>query len=138
MSLGFQIEIAKNLNTAERKLAVEFAHKWTQEVLKNGLSWKNETRGGWKSFYKRGVAGLRIPKADGLYFRRASKSRRIFQIVRGTDLNISPQIRRWGDEHSGVLGTKCMCPDHEGGLKVNNKYGDIPTEVYVRVGEIKG
>ena len=136
MGRGFQIEIAKNLDLDQLNVATTFAKKWITEVIANDLSWKQETSGGWKSFYQRGVAGLKI--SDGLYFRRASKSRRIFQIVRGDDLIIKPQIMKHGSEHDGRLGTKCMCPGHEGGLVVENKYGDIDTFVFARIGDIKG
>ncbi len=136
MKSGFQSEIATNLDLDQMKIATEFANKWISDVVKNNLSWKDSTQGGWKSFYKRGIAGLKLE--NGLYFRRASKSRRIFHIVKGEDLVIKPQVMKHGSEHDGKLGTKCMCPGHEGGLVVENKYGDIETTLYARIGSIKG
>jgi len=137
MKKGFQIEIQKDLSEEEKVVAIKFANEWTKDIIDNDLSWKDRTRGGWRSLYKRGVVGFRLRDNSELYFRRASRSRRIFQIVRGKDLKIEPQEMKYGGTFDGGLDG-CMCPGHLGGLKVSTKYGDIETEVYCTVGNIKG
>lgn len=153
MKKGFAIEIQEGLSADELSQAISVANKFVKEWIENDGSWKNKTRGGWESFYKRGKLGEHIKTHDGkqwvdhgLYFRRASRGRRIFQIVRGVDLTVPAQIKNkrglkggQNEPHSGGIPTgECDCPFHSGSLKVSTKYGDIKTKPYVIMGAIKG
>jgi len=126
MNRGFQIEIQKGLTLKERRIAIEYANWFIKEALEHGMSWKHLTDGGWNpneyqgGRLRRGGLGWsvwsKIEKYDdiNLVFRRASKNRRIFQIIR-----------------RNLLG-------HELITKTKVQYGEIPTEFYCRYGEIKG
>ncbi len=146
MNKGFQIEIQEGLTDDEAHVALKEANWFIKEVTGHGMSWKHMTEGGYRSFYKRGTLGVRIRNKDdsgdsGLYFRRASRTKRIFQVVRGADLNVkSGQAMNYdeAEPHNGKLGSACRCPNHEGSLKVDTKYGDIKTDVYCTIGVISG
>jgi hypothetical protein len=149
MKKGFAIEIQEGLNEKEMASAIWEANDFIGSWIKNNGSWKEKSQvGGWSSFLRRGTVGYPIRtrpipttidgQQSGLYFRRASKSRRIFQIVRACDLNLKPNQTM---KHGGVsekIGSMCMCPGHEGALKVSTKYGEIKTKTYCMIGEIKG
>ena len=151
---GFQIEIEQGLEKHENDQAIKVANEFIKHWIEHDGSWKDQTRGGWASFLRRGKLGNTIRTVNGgkwddfgLYFRRASRGRRIFQIVRSSSLKLKPNAKMDGhyrmkrkspEDHSGVIGSTCMCPIHEGSLDVATKYGDIKTKVYATIGDIKG
>lgn len=124
MERGFQIEIQKGLKNEERIAAIEFANWFVNESLTHDMSWRHLTNGGWGTNWEGGalrrggkgwsvqLRGKNLNEMEiELIFRRASKNRRIFQIVRKKLFGIGQD-------------------------KVT--YGEIPTEFYCRYGEIKG
>jgi hypothetical protein len=148
---GFAIEIQEGLTDVENKQAIEAANKFIKDWIEHYGKWGKATRGGWMSYQRRGKLGEKIKTHDGknwidhgLYLRRASRGRRIYQIVRGSDLTVPPQIvdrrglRGNPEQHPGGLSGGCDCPYHNGSLKVSTKYGDIKTKPYCIIGEIKG
>jgi len=161
MKKGFQIEIQKNLTDEEREVAEKFANKWVSEVSAKDLSYAKamRTEGGYCSWYKRGTLGQRIDDGN-LYFRRASRTKRIFQIVHKDELKLANGQRETGRSRytnyvNGIKVVKdethdrgeikeineersCSCPKCNGQLRVDNKYGDTETEVYCTIGEIRG
>lgn len=133
MKQGFQIEIQKDLSSELKAIAEKYADKFIQHTKENNGSWKDWSRGGWDRRLTRGVVGITIHDSNhrpdnALVFRRASKTRRIFQIVK-RDLVIQPEHR-----------SRCVCGKygHSGGTKAIVKYGDIPCEIYYQTGFIKG
>ena len=81
MKNGIQIEIQKNLTPIEDTVSREFANKFISDYLKDGMKFK--TGGGWHSFYRRGTIGHKFDSNNNLYFRRASKGRRIYCPAQG-------------------------------------------------------
>jgi len=153
MNKGFQIEIQKDLTDEEKEEAIKFANKWISDVAKEQLSWAKAmgTEGGWHSWYKRGTLGHRLDTKSNLYFRRASRTKRIFQIVHKDNIKLAKDkdgdsimkstthLNRWGEKSTiKDAGEGCMCPTCTGMLKVTNKYGDTETSVYCTIGEISG
>ncbi len=145
MKNGIQIEIQIGLSETEDKEARLFSNNFLKEYITNGMKFKN-TQGGYYSYYKRGVVGLRFSRELNLYFRRASKNKRIFQIVKEEELK--PATTESGNfvskhySHDKIetknINDLCMCPRHVGQLKVSNKYGDTKTYLYAIIGDIKG
>lgn len=153
MNNGIQIEIQKDLNAAESKEAKDFANKFLETYLKDGMKFK--TNGGWYSYYRRGTLGQRLSRESGLYFRRASKNRRIYQIVRSSELKLcqgqtdsdtmtntivtkdGKYKRRYNtNTKEAEIGKGCACPKCSAQLKVTNTYKPMP--VYAIIGDIKG
>jgi hypothetical protein len=151
MKKGFQIEIQSSLTEEEKYLAVKFSDKFLASWLQNGKTWYSKA--GYKPMYRRRVRGLDLAPHNvfagesqdkkynhlmneahtyGLVFRRASKGRRIFQIVK--DDMIVPRDK----DKSGYCKHGCICRHHGGKDKMATKYGDIKTNVYLTIGDIKG
>lgn len=150
MKNGIQIEIQKDLNEVEKFSATEFAKKFVIDYLKDGMKFKG-TKGGWHSFYRRGTIGLRFDDDNRLYFRRASKHRRIYQIIKESDLKMNKALTDDGDEyetkHNVTMRryhkntqhkSACKCPNCSAQIKATNKYGDIKTDIFCTIGDIKG
>jgi hypothetical protein len=146
MKNGIQIEIQKDLNEVEKNSAIEFAKKFVGDYLKDGMKFKG-TQGGWHSFYRRGTIGLKFDDENKLYFRRASKHRRIYQIIRECELKMVPvgdefvtkysvMKTRW--DKNTQAKSKCICPKCSAQIKSVNKYGDIKTDLFCIIGDIKG
>lgn len=126
---GYRIEIEKDLGLTDKYSAIRFANEFIGEVTVNG-NWNHLTGGGWKGGrhwpIQRGVYGKSIGGSPNLVFRRASKNKRIFQIVNKKHL-----IFKEPDKVSD-----CVCIEHLGGLKVKNQYGDIDCYTYYETGSI--
>ncbi len=152
MKKGFQIEIQEDLTEHEKELAILFSDGFLKRYLEDGKTWY--TKGGYKPYLRRRMFGWDLSPSSifkgvpedkkyshlltkgsyGLVFRRASKARRIFQIVRNnliTLRNGEKVIKNAGD-------SMCMCRHHGGLEKVSTKYGDIKTKVYLTIGDLKG
>jgi hypothetical protein len=134
MNKGFRIEIEKGLTSKQKQEAEAFATKWAADTLKNDGSWVERwSRGGWRSYLRRGTFGHRLSgretTPDTLVFRRVSKKRRIFAVMRATHLR--------NLDGSEVNTEQCMCPEHLGGTRVM-----VPVmpdmKTLVEYGEIKG
>jgi hypothetical protein len=151
MKKGFQIEIQSDLTEDEKYIAIKFADKFLIKWLESGKTWYSKA--GYKPMYRRRVRGLDLcsynvwageihnKKYDylinkynnyGLVFRRASKNRRIFQIVKSELI-----VPRNSEENICIHGG-CMCRHHGGKYKMATKYGDIKTNIYLTIGDIKG
>ena len=134
MNKGFRIEIEKGLTSEQKCKAEAFATKWAADTLQNDGSWVERwSRGGWRSYLRRGTFGHRLSgrevTEDALVFRRISKRRRIFAVMRAAHLR--------NLDGSPVNTQQCMCPEHLGGTRVT-----VPampeTKKFVEYGEIKG
>ena len=135
MNKGFRIEIEKGLTSKQKQEAEAFVTKWTTETLGNDGSWVERwSRGGWKSYLRRGtfgyrLSGMKTTLEDGLVFRRISKRRRIFAVMRAGHLR--------NLDGTPVNTQQCMCPEHLGGTRVT-----VPvmpeTKKFIEHGEIKG
>jgi hypothetical protein len=147
---GIRIEIQENLSEEERKESEEFCKKKLEEYIENGYKFKN-TCAGWRSFYRRGTVGLRFGKNNNLYFRRASRGRRIYQIVRYEELkpviennfyvqkyNLYKYDKCEIEHEKKELKDMCICPSCSAQIKVSNKYGDTKCYLYSEIGIIKG
>ena len=140
MNKGFRIEIQADLSSEEMVIAKKFADQWIADVKAHDWSWKHRTRGGYSSYYRRGVfgEGVWLREEDSansiwneyqLVFRRHTRHSRTFAIVKADTL-----IRLDG---SPLDLKQCMCPIHRGAQKV--KYTERPsTLIYFEIGNIKG
>lgn len=135
MNKGFRIEIERGLSAEEKALAREYADNWAMKVIENNCSWRAQTKGGWLSYLRRGtfghwVNGIQTSKSpEELVFRRISKSKRIFGIMRASHLRHL--------DGSEINTKQCMCPRHLGGTRVTVPN---PPEMkqFIEYGEIKG
>ena len=139
MKKGFAIQIQLSLSEEEKKVAEDFANKFIIGTLKNDMLYSKHlnTRGGYSSYLKRGVLGLKIkghgPTTDDtLYFRRISRNQRVFGIVR-----LDTMQEKGTYEDLKHVKDKCMCPIHHGGTRVEWRYKP-ETYTYALVGDIKG
>ncbi len=146
MNNGIQIEIQESLSFTENEIAQKFAKKFISQYIYDDMKFK-DTYGGWRSFYRRGTIGYRFDTNNDLYFRRASKSRRIYQIIKGSELKVVPigddfktknsvHLKRYKGE--GQRMNHCICPKCSAQIRALNKYGDTKTYIYCTVGNIKG
>ena len=132
MKEGFQIEIQKDITDDELSAAKQFANEFISRTCRNYMVFHLGGRtGGFRSYLRRGRFGYLISKETGLVFRRITRNKRIFGIVKYTELS---------DKETNRLPkmNMCMCPKHRGGLKVRWANKKPETFVYARVGEIKG
>ncbi len=151
MKNGLQIEIQSNLSTEEDKKARDYSNKFLKEYIEDGMKFKG-TGGGWHSFYRRGTVGLRLDRDSDLYFRRASRHKRIYQIIKASEIKltkkgeflVTKENSHMYHYHTNLIKTEktlensCKCPTCSGQLKVDNKYGDTKTYIYATIGDIKG
>jgi hypothetical protein len=147
MKKGFEIQIQKNLSPEERAKAVEYANKFIKDTC--GHPTMNylgmEKMGGYTTGLWRGRFGMNI--WNDLVFRRISKNKRAFGIVKQDTLEVhndKPLNRvdylRGGGEptpNGPVPNNMCNCPTHKGALKVRFKTRP-EMEVYARIGDVKG
>lgn len=131
MKRGFQIEIQKDLNPDELSSAESFAKSFIINTLKDpAMKYNGENcKGGWESYYKRGTLGKLL--GGCLVFRRVSKNRRVFGVVR---LNELVRI----DDNLIPSEKLCRCPVCSGSIPVKWKNKKPETFIYCKVGEIKG
>lgn len=138
--------IQSGLSEQQFEAAMRFANKWREEMEQTGYSWKGQTRGGWKSELRRHAYGYLIKvngashprhvscQADSsdLVFRRISVRRRIFGIVKESEIEITKV------DPSNVENS-CKCPSCTRLEKYGWVYGE-PPEMYMlfEFGEIKG
>ncbi len=135
MNKGFRIKIERGLSAEDKKKAQDFATKWALEVIENDCSWVERwSRGGWSSYLQRGTFGYSLngrgaKNEDDLVFRRISKRRRIFAVMR------AKHLRNLDGSEIDFKG--CMCPDHLGGTRVIMPQRPA-LKTFMEYGEIKG
>lgn len=108
------------------------AQNWKDRMEKAELSWKGETRGGWRSALRRNGWGYPIKsEPENLLFRRVSVRRRIFGIVKESEVVLTKS----DPEHTN----DCKCSACTAKEKFGWKNGS-PPEMYMlfEFGEIKG
>ena len=132
MEEGFQIEIQKNITDDELSIAKKFANEFISKTCRDHMIFYLGGRtGGYISYIRRGKFGYVINKETGLVFRRISRNKRIFGIVKYTELLDK-------DTNKLPRADMCVCPKHRGCLKVKWKTKRPETFVYARGGQIKG
>lgn len=133
MNKGFQILIEDELSSDLDNEAIDFANKWVTRVINNDCSWRDQTWGGWKSYLRRGIFGFFISSKkntfEDLVFRRISKHKRIFGILRAKHLRLlngnMPNLNQ------------CICYYHMGGQRVF--IPNMPKmKIHITYGKING
>lgn len=142
---GYRLMIQSGLSEEQFEAAMKFAQKWREDMEKTNMSWKLQTRGGWVSELRRNAFGYLINVAgngrprhvstsqapSNLVFRRISVRRRIFGIVKETEI-----VKTKSDP---VHENTCLCPRCTRLEKFGWKNGE-PPEMYMLMefGDIKG
>jgi len=128
MKKGLQIEIQLGLTGDEWAMAAEYVRKFLDKIGPE-YDYSAWSRGGWKSMIRRNCYGYQIPKTS-LVFRRISKARRVFGVVRHNTLEAA------GAE---LTTDACPCPNCQAMQRVVWKSGKKPEMVVVEsLGDVKG
>lgn len=128
MKRGLQVQIQLGLTGEEWASAAKFVREFL-DGLGPKCDYSKWSRGGWKSSIKRNCYGYQIHKTD-LVFRRISKSRRVFGVVRKDTLQAAG---------TDLTTDACPCPNCQGMQRVVWKDGVKPEMVVVEtIGDIKG
>lgn len=140
MKNGIKIVIHNSIKDDIKKEVEKWLLQWliakinTKEGIVNyKIGYSNSS-----SFYRRGILGLSLfntynsPLKKKYFFRRLTKSRRIFGVV-----PISEIISK---DNSNIDLNQCMCAIHLGGTKVKLKktYDDNDYSIFFQIGDIKG
>lgn len=132
MKRGLQIEIQLLLTSGEWSIASDFVREFI-DGLGDDYDYKKWSCGGWKSSIGRNKLGHQIldsnRKPTRLFFRRLSKRRRIFGVVRLDELVGNGCILTTGG---------CTCPQCQGHQRVKWKTEKPETVVVYKAGDIKG
>ena len=136
MKIGFRIEIQNDLNEQELEVAKKFADYFIEKSKDGKYPYKTDGGRSSKAFWRRGIVGFSINSKEierirfgskeneiNLIFRRHSRNKRIFAVVREECLEFESE--------------QCPCALHKGGKKA--KYKVRPkTFIYYEIGDIKG
>jgi len=125
---GFSIEIQEGLGEEEQELAENQAVKFTEYTITHDMNFPLKGSAGRRSYIRRNRFGYHINKS-GLVFRRISKRRRKFAVVRANELVLRASL-------SEVNLKQCMCPIHLGAERVVWRSGKPKTYEYIRIGKI--
>jgi len=143
MKKGYRLEIQKDLSDFELEIAKQECKFFKKMVQQNNGMWNNVSRGGWKHgkplarnehgslIYVTHVRSGSAIETD-LVFRRLSKTKRIFGVVK-RNLLVSKEDGKRGKE---IKNSSCSCRECLGGTKV--KMDPVETFTYYEEGEIKG
>lgn len=127
MKTGFEIRIQSNLNDKERESAIFAANEFITKTLADpkkrylGLN----SKGGWRSYFKRGYLGWRV--GENLTLRRISKNKRVFGVVKESELTLI--------DRDSICG--CICPDCRN-TKVEWVSKEPEMFSYCIIGDVKG
>jgi hypothetical protein len=146
MKKGFEIQIQKSLSPEERAKAVEYANKFISDTCKHPkMNYLGMNKmGGYTTGLWRGRFGFNI--WNDLVFRRISKGRRVFGIVKQETLEVfnDKPLNKLGYKHGHhhtpngeVPNNCCSCPTHKGAIKVRFKTRP-EMETYATIGDVKG
>lgn len=144
---GYRLMIQAGLSEEQFEAAMKYAQAWREDMEKNNLSWKVQTRGGWVSELRRNAFGYLITvtgnakfryvssseKVSNLVFRRISSRQRIFGIVKESEI-----VKTKSDPENTHENT-CLCPRCTRKEKFGWASGK-PPEMYMlfEFGEIRG
>lgn len=131
MSKGFQIEMQDGLTSDEQVTALSFIDGFISKLGDGGVDYGRLTNGSYRRWaLRRNVLGYVFGKS-GLVFRRVSKNRRVFAVVR---LDTLEQM-----DGSPVSDGGCRCIQCNGGTRVRWKDGTKPPmSIVLTRGIIKG
>lgn len=136
MSLGYQIKIQNDIPQSDKKKIKEWCQFFIKRVEQNGGYWNQLTRGGHGGWgLKRGRFGyaFKIDKESGFkyVFRRISRNKRIFGIVKISDI-----IFEDNEKSIGENGNWCACSQCNGDRKISmNLNINQDFETFVTIGE---
>lgn len=108
--MNYCIEIQKSLSPSEYWIATFFADSFVLNTREKMDNFPHKGSGGRRSYLRRGTLGYMIPGMSGVVFRRISKNKRKFGIVK-----IETMVQKNGEE---IDLKQCSCPRHLGGTKV--------------------
>lgn len=136
MKQGFEVQVQSDLPSALKIEAVKWATAWGETHKETGYGLGKVAGSDRKTYFNRGSFGMwldDIPnfpfKDSQLVFRRISRNRRIFGVVRVDTLE-----RVDGEP---IKIDQCMCPQHRGGQRV--RFRERPQmETVFTWGDIKG
>jgi len=129
MALGYRIMMQSDFSNIELELAKKYCDAFINTVAQNDGYWNKLTRAGWGDVaYGRGLLGDQVDRDGELYFRRISRGKRIFGVVRKNTLE-----RLDGQP----IEKKCRCKKCGGGQRVRFIQKPEMT-VYYETGIIKG
>lgn len=132
MKIGYRICIQKSLTGKQKEVATQYIDEFIKTTAEHNGRYDKayNTRGGWKSYFKRGTLGFSPKELDdvGLTLRRISKGSRIFGVQ-----TLDSLLMDRDDEN-----IRCMCPQHRGSVRVTSKLSPNDFHIVHEVGEIKG
>lgn len=144
MKKGFEIFIQKDLSIEEKEKAVNFCKCFVDKTCADPkMRYFGVKGGGYTSGLWRGRLGLSVNWDKNLVFRRISKNKRSFAVVRLETLEVfndkvlHKTHGRNLIQNGGDLIKHCMCPQCRGSIKVRFKTKP-DMELYIRIGDVKG
>lgn len=135
MKTGYRILIQSDLDENSKKIAIEYCNDFFNKVgsqcsFKNA-GYRRKTGGGHCSWFKRNTLGHVFDKNKSLVFRRISKNKRIFGVVKLQELVLKE------NKQEIDITKSCNCP-YCTDFRVEFKNNIPEMDFYFEFGEISG